>query len=851
MSDREHGSPDDRTTHLPRRRRRCSDRPQDRVLEALRVLLAVSVGVLIGGMFTPIYASSAEEIPLSVYVDANVVDAREKLAAAEAEAAAIMAKAQAEADKDLAKAQARYDDKIAGIEEDLAEAAAKGGDELANAQQEADEKRAKAEADLAKVQAEVDAELADAQTKADNKITKAMDEVDQAIAEALRRAAGDPEVLDAREKLAAAEAEAAAIMAKAQAEADKDLAKAQARYDDKIAGIEEDLAEAAAKGGDELANAQQEADKKRAKAEADLAKVQAEVDAELADAQTKADNKITKAQARLDKAIVDAEPREAALIEELAEVCSSTYGYDAERTIGSMYNVAGFIEADDAWEDGHTGDGIDVAVIDTGTVPVQGLDGDKVIYGPDFSLESHHDQVHQLDTYGHGTHIAGIIAGNDYDTDIENHTPGEFQGIAPDARIVSVKVADSAGAVDPSQVIAAIDWVIAHRNDNGMNIRVINLSYKAAGTQPYTIDPLAYAVERAWDAGIVVVVAAGNDGKESNQLGNPAYDPYVISVSATLDKAQTKDSCVTNKLKWEATDYASQADKTERQPDIYAPGSTVISLRNPGSFVDQAYPDSSIGDRYAKATGTSQSAAVVSGAVALLLDARPELTPDEVKAILVASANDDKVPTLDIEAAIDQAVPANSTQTWPRSTGTGSLEATRGGEHILVNGEPLTGENTVFGPWNPDTWLGSSWTGSSWTGSSWTGSSWLGSSWTGSSWTGSSWTGSSWTGSSWTGSSWTGSHPGPGHPGPGHPGPAAAGPAHPGPAAAGPARPGPGHPGPAAAGPAATGTRRSSQGRPGTGLPTQRACWISAAAGRESLGWQQAPRCMRRSPTNG
>ena len=686
------------------------------------MLLAVSVGVLIGGMFTPIYAGSAEEIPLSVYVDADVVDAREKLADAEAEAAEIMAKAQADADKDLAEAQQKYDDKIADIEADLAEAAAKGDDELAKEQDEADEKRAKADADLAKKQAEVDADLAEAQAKADKEVTKAMEGVDDAIAEALRRAAGDPKVLDAREKLADAEAEAAEIMAKAQADADKDLAEAQQKYDDKIADIEADLAEAAAKGDDELAKEQDEADEKRAKADADLAKKQAEVDADLAEAQAKADKEVDEAQAKLDKAVLDAELREAALIDELAEVCSSTYGYDAERTIGSMYNVAGFIEADDVWEDGYTGEGIDVAVIDTGTVPVQGLDGDKVIYGPDFSLESHHDQAHQLDTYGHGTHISGIIAGNDYDTEIEDHTPGEFQGIAPDARIVSVKVADSTGAVDPSQVIAAIDWVIAHRNDNGMNIRVINLSYKAAGTQPYTIDPLAYAVERAWDAGIVVVVAAGNDGKESTQLGNPAYDPYVISVSATLDKAQKKDSCVTDKLKWETTDYASQADKTERQPDIHAPGSTVVSLRNPGSFVDQAFPGSAIGDRYTKATGTSQSAAVVSGAVALLLDARPDLTPDEVKAILIASANDDKVPTLDIEAAIDQDVPANSTQTWPRSTGAGSLEATRGGEHILLNGEPLTGENTVFGPWNPDTWLGSSWTGSSWTGSSWTGS---------------------------------------------------------------------------------------------------------------------------------
>ncbi len=447
--------------------------------------------------------------------------------------------------------------------------------------------------------------------------------------------------------------------------------------------------------------------------------------------------------------------------------CAVVGGYSDEQTIGSLYNVVDTIDAEKAWEDGYTGEGIDVALIDTGVVPVQGLDGPgKVIDGPDFSLEGHHDEVRHLDTYGHGTHLAGIIAGNDVDDATERLVSGEFQGVAPDARVVNLKVADHRGAVDVSQVIAAIDWAVANRDRDGLNIRVINLSYRTPSTNDYEDDPLARAVENAWDHGIVVVVAAGNDGHKTKALPSPAYDPYVIAVTAATDKEQERSNCVGKDVKWKTAKWASDADKKNRQPDLAAPGATIVSLRNPGSFVDQTYPDSAVTDRHAKATGTSQAAAVVSGSVAVLLQARPELTPDEVKALLVDSAaGKDRI--IDVDKAIGAKLPKKTDQTWKRSSGLGSLEASRGGEHIELNGAPLVGEQTVFGLWTPDSWLptsndgvawtGSSWTGSSWTGSSWTGSSWTGSSWTGSSWTGSSWTGSSWTGSSWTGSSWTGS----------------------------------------------------------------------------------------------
>ena len=191
----------------------------------------------------------------------------------------------------------------------------------------------------------------------------------------------------------------------------------------------------------------------------------------------------------------------------------------------SMQNITAGDGVQAWWSAGVTGQGVDVALIDTGVAPVPALSGNgKIVNGPDLSLESQNPNLQYLDTNGHGTFMAGIIGGND-------GRPGGYRGVAPDSRILSVKVGDADGGVDVSQVIAAIDWVVQHRTDHGMNIRVLNLSYGTDSSQPFVIDPLAYAVERAWKAGIVVVAAAGNTG-EGSGLADPAYDPWLIAVGA-------------------------------------------------------------------------------------------------------------------------------------------------------------------------------------------------------------------------------------------------------------------------------------------------------------------------------
>ena len=228
-------------------------------------------------------------------------------------------------------------------------------------------------------------------------------------------------------------------------------------------------------------------------------------------------------------------PAPSAFLEAGWEDASALADYNPKDYAGSMYWVTREnVYALAYWNDGFTGDGVDVAVIDTGVVPVPGLDEPgKLIHGPDLSFESQSTDLRHLDTYGHGTHMAGIIAGRDGNLDEIFDGDERFNGMAPGARIVSLKVGDYQGSVDVSQVIAAIDWVVEHKNDNGLNIRVLNLSFGTDSIQDYEVDPLAFAVERAWRAGIVVVVAAGNDGN-ATPLRNPATSPYIIAVGASV-----------------------------------------------------------------------------------------------------------------------------------------------------------------------------------------------------------------------------------------------------------------------------------------------------------------------------
>jgi serine protease AprX len=416
-----------------------------------------------------------------------------------------------------------------------------------------------------------------------------------------------------------------------------------------------------------------------------------------------------------------------------------------------MSDVTAAVGADKLWSRGIDGSGIGVALIDSGVAPVEGLaTAGKVVNGPDLSFESQSPDYRSLDTFGHGTHMAGIIAGKD-------SSGTAFRGVAPGARIVNLKVASREGAADVSQVIAAIDWAVQHRNDPGLNIRVLSLSYGTDSFQDPVLDPLAAAVESAWRNGIVVVVAGGNDGTTRAALTNPAMDPFVLAVGA--DDLGGTVAATDDRV----APFSSRGSTT-RYVDVVAPGVSIAGLRDPGSTIDDAHPSAVVDTRFFRGSGTSQATAVAAGSAALLLAARPTLTPDEVKALLKSTASTTSpidpraqgAGRIDVDLASRSLVPLGARQGWTKAAGTGSLEKARGTEHVSSDGIDLKGEQDIMGsPWSGKAWAPASFSGSAWTGGSWNGTVWTGSCWCSTTWAGTSWSSTTWTGKSWTGKSWT------------------------------------------------------------------------------------------------
>jgi serine protease AprX len=423
-------------------------------------------------------------------------------------------------------------------------------------------------------------------------------------------------------------------------------------------------------------------------------------------------------------------------------------------------DVVRTIRADVAYGQGYTGKGVGVALIDTGVVPVQGLTSGNIVNGPDLSLESQVPSLLHKDGYGHGTHLAGIIAGRD------NTTGTGFRGVAPDARLTALKVGMSNGAVDVTQVIAAVDWVVEHRNDDPKNpIKILNLSYGTDSTQSFLSDPLSAAVGNAVKAGVTVVVAAGNTG---SKITNPATNNLPVIVGST-DPLGTTDPAD------DVTSDFSAADGRLISVDVVAPGRSIVSLRNPGSFADTFNPAARVGDRYFKGSGTSQSAAVVSGALALYLQKYPKATPMQIRLALWGSGLGLFKNTrwkLDVGTLLARAPSTSSTLDIKNGTGTGTFQAARGTSRVTFGDTTqLTGERDIFGPLSSANWAKASaaqtsWSGGSWMGRAYTGggwgtttdgqANWSGAAWSGRAWSGRAWSDMAWSGRAWSGRAWSG-----------------------------------------------------------------------------------------------
>ncbi len=292
---------------------------------------------------------------------------------------------------------------------------------------------------------------------------------------------------------------------------------------------------------------------------------------------------------------------------------------------------------DQAWSGGYTGRGVRIAFLDTGVNP-----------GREFGLRriaAWHDMVNRralpYDDNGHGTHVAGIAVADG------SNSSGDIVGMAPGAQIVCVKVLDATGNSSVSRVIAGIEWVVANRRL--LNIRVLNLSLGRPPTESYVTDPLCRALRVAQAAGMVVVCSAGNYGKNAagvvkyGGIASPGHDPAVITVGA-LNTNGTP-----SRLDDQVASYSGRGPTIYdgvTKPDLIAPGNRILAPRSPGSYLDVTYPENRYdwspstpwSVNYYRLSGTSMAAPQVAATVAILLQARPTLTPNAVKAVLMYTA---------------------------------------------------------------------------------------------------------------------------------------------------------------------------------------------------------------------
>ena len=402
------------------------------------------------------------------------------------------------------------------------------------------------------------------------------------------------------------------------------------------------------------------------------------------------------------------------------------------------------VGAPDAWRQfGVTGKGIGVAIVDSGIASHADIAG-RIVAAVDFTGGTGGELVAPADPGGHGTHVAGLVAGDG------TASAGAYTGVAPGANLVDVRVIGPSGSASVSTVIAGMQWVLAHRAN--YNIRVVNLSAGAPVTMSYRDDPLSTAVEVLVFAGITVVVSAGNEGPKKSTITSPGSDPYVITVGG-IDDNGTATKADDALASWSSRGV-TRIDGLMK-PDLVAPGRNIVSLRSPGSTLDAKGSDrlvagvDSLAPAYLRLSGTSMAAPIVSGVVALMLEARPELTPAQVKHRLMSTSTQlvAGFPTgtgkglVNAVAAVGTSDVSFLRQTAPVTNGFAS------GTYAILSGKPLV--------WRDLTWNGGvDSTGRPWALVSWDNVVWNTTTWQNIDWAAFNWSAISWEDISWEDISW-------------------------------------------------------------------------------------------------
>lgn len=360
------------------------------------------------------------------------------------------------------------------------------------------------------------------------------------------------------------------------------------------------------------------------------------------------------------------------------------------------------------WNMGITGSGIGVAVIDSGITNSQDL---PLVRSASFNPNS----TMVVDVYGHGTHVAGIIANRGV------LSYNKFKGVAPGASLISLKVSDETGMAYESDVVAALQWI--YDNKAQYNIRVANVSLNSTVEQSYNTSPLAAACEIVWFSGVVVVVSSGNATGATLNYANaaPANDPFVITVGAAdeLTTASTSDDVMATYTAWTITSNGVL------KPDIFAPGSNIISSLSDKSDWDVIAPDRVVDGQFFRLSGTSMAAPVVTGAIALLLQDEPNLTPDQVKYRLLNSYS----RQFSIKVSKTLTVYFPYLDAYKAVTGTSTASANTGqlASQLLWSGtEPITWSSVAWNSvaWNSVAWNSVAWNSVAWNSVAWNSAYW-------------------------------------------------------------------------------------------------------------------------------
>ena len=365
------------------------------------------------------------------------------------------------------------------------------------------------------------------------------------------------------------------------------------------------------------------------------------------------------------------------------------------------------------WEMGLQGQGITVAVIDSGIDREKDLQVNPNKAKPDSrvikQLSFNSNPGHLNDASGHGTHVAGIIGGSGY------RSGGLFAGIAPQVNLISLRISDDSGMAYESDAIEAMQWVLD--NKDKYNIRAVNISINSTIESSYHTSPLDAAAEILWFNGVVVVVSVGNKGSNSGYntaKAAPANDPFIITVGASDERGSPELS--DDKISSFST-HSITIDGHSK-PEIIAPGTDIISILGPDDWISD-HPDRVVmNGEYFRLSGTSMSAPMVTGAVALLLQDEPDLTPDQIKYRLIKTAGviGGRYPYLDIYAAVT----GSSTE----SANTGQIAS----QLLWTGDDPVAWDSVAWNSvaWNSVAWNSVAWNSVAWNSVSWSSVAWKG-----------------------------------------------------------------------------------------------------------------------------